>query len=111
MLTAVSRPKTTGPFRCLLCGTVDTASEAILRRSVDPEIRAEMTRGVIKKRDQRNAKIAGATQAQNVRTIPGASCQAGGLVQSLVTANGQTAALGKDRGSENGDRIISGKRV
>ena len=76
-------------FRCLHCGTVDTAdgnaAKVILKRSTDPEIKPWMTKEAIKKiLDQRNAQITGA--------IPGAGGEASGLVQSLVTVNGQTPA-------------------
>ncbi len=76
-------------FRCLHCGTVDTAdgnaAKVILKRSTDPEIKPWMTKEAIKKiLDQRNAQITGA--------IPGAGCEAGGLLQTLVTVNGQTPA-------------------
>ena len=103
-------------FRCLFCGTVDTAdgnaAKVILKRSTDLEIKPWMTKEAINKiLDQRNAQITGAIHAQNARTFPGAGREAGGLVQSFVTVNGQTPTLGKNRGSESGERIISGKRV
>ena len=51
--------------------------------------------------DRRNAKITGA--------IPGASCEANGLIQTLATVNGQTPAVENTRGSESGERTISEK--
>ncbi len=76
-------------FRCRYCGTVDTAdgnaAKVILKRSTDTEIKPWMTKEAIKKiLNRRNAQITGA--------IPGAGCEASGLVQSLVTVNGQTPA-------------------
>ena len=76
-------------FRCLFCGTVDradgNAAKVILKRSTDPEIKLWMTKEAIKKiLNPRNAQITGA--------IPGAGGEASGLVQSLVTVNGQTPA-------------------
>ena len=79
-------------FRCLFCGTVDTAdgnaAKVIGQRFTDPEIKPWMNKIQIKKiLDRRNLQITGA--------IPGASCEAGGLGQSPATVNGQTPALGK----------------
>ncbi len=60
-------------FRCLWCGTVDTAdgnaAKVILRRVDDPEIKPWMNRFQIKRIiDRRNDKITGATL--------GAGCEA-----------------------------------
>lgn len=59
-------------FRCLFCGTVDTAdgnaAKVILKRSTDPEITVWMKKEAIKKiLDQRHAQIAGATPAPVVK--------------------------------------------
>ena len=59
-------------FRCLWCGTVDTAdgnaAKVILKRSTDPEIKLWMKKEAIKKiLDQRHAQIAGVTPAPVVK--------------------------------------------
>jgi transposase len=76
-------------FRCLHCGTVDTAdgnaAKVILKRAYDPEFKPWMTKFHIKKiLDRRNAQITGSTL--------GAGCEADELVQSFATVNGQTPA-------------------
>jgi anaerobic ribonucleoside-triphosphate reductase len=76
-------------FRCLNCGTVDTAdgnaAKVILKRFYDPAMKPWMTKFHIKKiLDRRNAEITGATL--------GAGCEVSELVQSFATVNGQTPA-------------------
>jgi IS605 OrfB family transposase len=96
----------TDHFRCLFCGTVDTAdgnaAKVIWKRVTDPEIQPWMNNIQIKKiLDRRNLQITGA--------IPGASCEAQGLRQSCATVNGQTPAGGENRGSASGERTIRRK--
>ncbi|MCL4495101.1 MAG: transposase [Firmicutes bacterium] len=74
-------------FRCLWCGTVDTAdgnaAKVILKRLTDPDIKPWMHHRQIQQiLDHRNLHIMGA--------IPGAGCEADELVQSSATVNGQT---------------------
>ena len=76
-------------FRCLHCGTVDTAdgnaAKVILKRFYDPEMKPWMNKFQIKRiLDRRNANITGATL--------GAGCEADELSQSFATVNGQTPA-------------------